>query len=90
MNGSYVYATTQTDSSNPKNPYAGYMQLIFDGVYGESGTESARHNLKTGPQIPVDIVYPEDGVILVPSPMAIMKSTAAPDAARRVYDFAVP
>jgi iron(III) transport system substrate-binding protein len=36
---------------------------------------------------PVDIIYPEDGVILVPSPIAIMKTTAAPDAARRVYDF---
>jgi iron(III) transport system substrate-binding protein len=37
--------------------------------------------------VPIDIVYPEDGAILVPSPIAIMKTTAAPDAARRIYDF---
>ena len=55
INGSYVYASSQTDASNPKNPYAGYMQLIFDDVYGET-TSAARHNLKTGPQIPVEIV----------------------------------
>ena len=36
---------------------------------------------------PIAIVYPEDGAILVPSPIAIMKTTAAPDAARRLYDF---
>jgi iron(III) transport system substrate-binding protein len=36
---------------------------------------------------PIAIVYPEDGAILVPSPIAIMKATAAADAARRLYDF---
>ena len=59
INGSYVYAATQTDGSNPKNPYAGYMQLIFDNVYGLSTATPAptnRHNLKTGPNIPVAIV----------------------------------
>ena len=39
------------------------------------------------PAAPIAIVYPEDGAILVPSPIAIMKTTAAPDAARRLYDF---
>jgi iron(III) transport system substrate-binding protein len=39
------------------------------------------------PQVPIDVVYPEDGVVLVPSPIAILRQTAAPDAARRVYDF---
>ena len=36
---------------------------------------------------PIEVVYPEDGAILVPSPIAILKATAAPDAARRIYDF---
>lgn len=36
---------------------------------------------------PIGIVYPDDGAILVPSPIAIMKATAAPGAARRLYDF---
>ena len=39
------------------------------------------------PAVPIEIVYPEDGAILVPSPIAIMKATAAPEAARRLYDF---
>jgi hypothetical protein len=60
INGSYVYdASGPSDTSNPKNPYAAYMQLIMDGVYGDpaaSPAVSARHNLKTGAQIPVEIV----------------------------------
>jgi prepilin-type N-terminal cleavage/methylation domain-containing protein len=63
INGSYVYsgAVAPSDSSNAKNPYAGYMQLIFDGVYGATGTGAAtRHNLKTGPNIPVEIVAEVD------------------------------
>ena len=59
INGSYVYAASLTDGSNPKNPYAGYMQLIYDGLYG-TGTATTpaalRHNLKTGPNIPVEII----------------------------------
>ncbi|HEX2825705.1 MAG TPA: prepilin-type N-terminal cleavage/methylation domain-containing protein [Burkholderiales bacterium] len=57
INGSYVYngVTAPSDASNPKNPYAGFMQLIFDGVYGAGGAVS-RHNLKTGANIPVEIV----------------------------------
>jgi iron(III) transport system substrate-binding protein len=39
------------------------------------------------PQAPVEVIYPEDGVILVPSPIAIMRQSTAPGAARRVYDF---
>jgi iron(III) transport system substrate-binding protein len=38
-------------------------------------------------EAPIGIVYPDDGAILVPSPIAIMKATAAADAARRLYDF---
>ena len=54
INGSYVYANAQTDASNPRNPYSGFMQLVFDNVYG-AAAGSARHNLKTGPNIPVEI-----------------------------------
>lgn len=42
---------------------------------------------RDNPNIPVEVVYPEDGSILIPSPIAILSTTAAPDAARRVYDF---
>ncbi len=36
---------------------------------------------------PVDPVYPKDGVILVPSPMAILKDTSKPELAKQVYDY---
>lgn len=39
------------------------------------------------PDIPVDIIYPEDGCILVPSPIAILKATQAPGAAQQIYSF---
>ncbi|MGQ0734680.1 MAG: ABC transporter substrate-binding protein [Acidobacteriota bacterium] len=38
-------------------------------------------------RLPVEAVYPEDGVILVPSPIAVLSATKVPDAARRIYDF---
>lgn len=60
INGSYTYAdTTPDDSDTPKNPYAGFLQLIYDNKYGdESG--SSRHNLKTGNQVPVNILAEVD------------------------------
>ncbi len=36
---------------------------------------------------PLAIVYPEDGAVPVPSPIAILASTDRPELARRVYDF---
>ncbi len=39
------------------------------------------------PEAPIEIIYPADGAILVPSPIAIFKSCAAPDAAKKIYDY---
>lgn len=36
---------------------------------------------------PIDPVYPTDGVILVPSPMAILKDTSKPELAKQIYDY---
>lgn len=36
---------------------------------------------------PMEPVYPKDGVILVPSPMAILKDTTKPELAKQVYDY---
>lgn len=59
INGSYVYGATDTDTTTPKNPYAGYLQLVYDNVYGAAGN-STRHNLKTGKQVPVNILAEVD------------------------------
>jgi hypothetical protein len=63
INGSYTYNSTQGDTTTPKNPYAGYLQLVYDGFYGTatSSTGSAsKHNLKTGKQVPVNILAEVD------------------------------
>ncbi|MBU0594396.1 MAG: prepilin-type N-terminal cleavage/methylation domain-containing protein [Gammaproteobacteria bacterium] len=60
INGSYIYAAgAVNDATTPKNPYAGFLQLIYDNNYGD-GTGSSRHNLKTGNQVPVNILAEVD------------------------------
>jgi len=62
LNGSFTVAsgdTTPTDANNPKNPYSVYIQIIYDAIYG-TGTPPAKHNLKTGSQVPVEIMAEVD------------------------------
>jgi prepilin-type N-terminal cleavage/methylation domain-containing protein len=67
MNGSYTMATSGTavsaPTNNPTNPYSSYLQIVYDGVYG-TGTVATpiatKHNLKTGTQVPVEIVAEVD------------------------------
>ena len=54
INGSYTCAATESDATTPTNPYAVRLQLIWDAVYDPP--QPARHNLKTGSQIPSDIL----------------------------------
>ena len=86
INGSYAYAATPaTTTSAPTNPYAQFLQLIYDNVY--AGTATARHNLKTGNQISSDILAEvdrkvDDGVATTGSFRASTYTTgAATDAA---------
>jgi len=64
LNGSYTLATSTTstpiDSNNPKNPYSVYIELIYDNVYGTTAGKPFKHNLKTGSQVPVEIVAEVD------------------------------
>jgi len=56
INGSYAYAVApETPASAPTNPYARYIQLIYDNAYG-TGTPALRHNIKTGNGIPSEIL----------------------------------
>jgi prepilin-type N-terminal cleavage/methylation domain-containing protein len=56
INGSYTYAALpESSASVPSNPYVRYIQVIYDAVYG-TGTPAVRHNIKTGNQIPSDIL----------------------------------
>lgn len=60
LKGSYVMAsgdTTPTDGNSPKNPFNVFVQLGWDAEYADlAASHPARHNLKTGAQIPVEIL----------------------------------
>jgi prepilin-type N-terminal cleavage/methylation domain-containing protein len=64
LNGSYTMATSAPaaaiDANNPKNPYSVYIQIIYDGNYGVTAGKPSKHNLKTGSQIPVEIIAEVD------------------------------
>jgi len=60
MTGSYVYSLgAATTANTPTNPYGAYIQLIFDNVY-QDASPTNRHNLKTGNNIPSDIMAEVD------------------------------
>lgn len=63
ITGSYTYpASAAAGTTNtPSNPYGSLIQLIFDNVYQDpAGTIPSRHNLKTGANIPSDILAEVD------------------------------
>ena len=56
INGSYTYAASpETSASVPTNPYVRFIRVIYDNIYGDN-TGASRHNIKTGNQIPSDIM----------------------------------
>ncbi len=55
ITGSYVCAGTAAAATNtPTNIYNAYVQIVYDAVYGTAATN--RHNIKTGPSIPVGVI----------------------------------
>jgi prepilin-type N-terminal cleavage/methylation domain-containing protein len=61
VTGSYLYAAVPAATNTPVNPYGSLVQLIYDNVYLDpAGTIPARHNLKTGANIPSDILAEVD------------------------------
>ena len=62
INGSYTCAAVESATTTPNNPYAVRLQLVWDSTYDDpSGPNpTPRHNLKTGSQIPSDILAEVD------------------------------
>ncbi len=57
INGTYTCAAADAATTTPVNAYNIYLQIIYDGVYGVTGAAATlRHNLKTGPGIPVAVI----------------------------------
>jgi hypothetical protein len=46
--------------NTPRNVYGGYMQVVFDNVWGYSANPVRRHNVKTGNGIPVELIAEVD------------------------------
>jgi prepilin-type N-terminal cleavage/methylation domain-containing protein len=56
INGSFTYAAgAESTASAPTNPYGRFIQVMYDAVYG-AGPPPVRHNIKTGNQIPSEIL----------------------------------
>jgi prepilin-type N-terminal cleavage/methylation domain-containing protein len=62
ITGSYIYNATAGATNTPVNPYGVLVQLIYDNTYqdGATATGPIRHNLKTGNNIPSDILAEVD------------------------------
>jgi prepilin-type N-terminal cleavage/methylation domain-containing protein len=59
ITGSYIYSTPAAPSNSPVNPYGSLTQLIYDNVY-QDAAPATRHNLKTGNNVPSDILAEVD------------------------------
>ncbi len=55
INGSYTCAAAETAATTPTNAFAVRLQLNWDALFDPAGG-TARHNLKTGGQIPSDLL----------------------------------
>jgi len=67
ITGSYLYpvaAAAAAPANTPTNPYGSLVQLIYDPTYRDAasdvGSGNSRHNLKTGNNIPSDILAEVD------------------------------
>jgi prepilin-type N-terminal cleavage/methylation domain-containing protein len=65
LNGSYTMTSgtaAPTPGNNPVNPYSVYLTIVYDNAYGNpTGTPPpSKHNLKTGAQVPVEIIAEVD------------------------------
>lgn len=62
INGTFTFAAAPSDNppSNPKNPYSIYLQLDYDSNWGPAGNTLVKHNVKTGNQVPVEIIAEVD------------------------------
>ena len=60
ITGTYTHSGTYAATSAPTNPYNMFLVMRFDAVYSDTGTAAPRHNLKTGNQVPSDILAEVD------------------------------
>ena len=60
MHGSYTCNSTESSATTPTNPFAVFLHLAWDNRYAATLPPTSRHNLKTGSQVPSDILAEVD------------------------------
>ena len=63
LNATLTYGATESPTTSLRNNYGVFLQIAYDGIYGpgSSSTPSMlRHNLKSGCQIPVEVIAEVD------------------------------
>ena len=63
ITGRFTCAATDSATTTPVNSYGIYLQVVYDGIYGAGSTGTPappRHNVKTGAQVPVEIIAEMD------------------------------
>jgi len=63
LSPTFVYSATESALTSPSNSSGVFLQIVYDGIYGAGTTGapgSLRHNIKTGSQIPVQILAEAD------------------------------
>jgi hypothetical protein len=61
IRGGFIFNGSVPDGAIPKNAYGGFVDLAFDGQYGDpTQPVTSRHTLKTGNQMPVEILAEMD------------------------------
>jgi len=60
ITGTYTCAAAEGAATTPVNPYNVRLRVIYDGDYGIAAGGAARHNIKTGAQVPVEIIAEVD------------------------------
>lgn len=46
--------------NTPRNVFGGYLEIVYDSQWGTSGNNTMRHNIKTGNQIPANVLAEVD------------------------------
>jgi len=63
LNATFSYNATESPTTSPKNTYGVFLQIAYDGIYGPGSVATpsmVRHNVKSGCQIPVEVIAEVD------------------------------
>lgn len=63
LNATFTYGATESPTTTLRNNYGVFLQIAYDGIYGPGSASTPsmlRHNVKSGCQIPVEVIAEVD------------------------------